>query len=90
MEGNFDVGSGDEDSDDEGLINDQLFGEFHPIPPGTLTVVSELMDDLFTGISSKRRWTRVPEDEHLRFLLHQVHNYDHYYYLTINYSLYYH
>ena len=52
--GNFDIDSGDDDDDDDN-IEDPFFGRFRPIPPGVLTMESLLLDDNFTGDSSKRR-----------------------------------
>ena len=72
MAGNFNVSSGDEDDDedDDGYIHDHpFFGSFRTIPPGVLTMEAFLMDDLYTGISSKKRWQRIPEHESLRFVL---------------------
>ena len=74
MEGNFDIHSGDDDDDDDDDdnnfdIEDPFFGRFRPIPPNVLTIESNLLDDTFTGASSKMRFTRIPEHEHLRFLV---------------------
>ena len=68
MEGNFDISSGDDD--DDGHIEDHpFFGRFRTIPPGVLTMESFILDDLFTGTSSKKRFQRIPEHESLRFVL---------------------
>ena len=55
----------DSDSDHEALGDIILGG----INEHSLRIQSEDLDDLFTGLSSKRRHTRAPNQEHLTFLL---------------------
>ena len=60
----------DFDSDDS---NDSNFGihgghSFDDLHADTLRITSVLLDDLFTGVSSKQRFYREDGQDHLRFL----------------------
>ena len=69
MEGNFNIGDGNVDDDDD--EDDNLFDhdDFEPITTSHVTIVSNLLDDLFTGRASKMRFQREAGQENLRFIL---------------------
>ena len=53
-----------DDSDDE-AVGDILFGH---VNEHSLRIVSETLDDLFTGVSSKKRFSRAPNQDHMTFI----------------------
>lgn len=60
-------------SDDDDQISDDDLGSFifGDLNEDTLRIQAETLDDLFTGVSSKRRFTRQEGEEHKRFLPQQ-------------------
>lgn len=57
------MNSDDSDGDDD--ANDDPFGHLNV---DTLTIHSQLLDDLFTGTASKMRYFRDAAEDHLRML----------------------
>ena len=58
--------SNDDSSGDENLFEHD---DFEPITTSHVTIVSTLLDDIYTGRSSKMRFQREAGQENLHFIL---------------------